>query len=78
MLEVGELEQNLACADQHSVDYKTLMELLPRPNIPFDTKVRLAMLYGLRYEKSTSNQMPAVLDRLRQQPQCDERKLKVI
>lgn len=75
MLEVGELEQSLACTEQHATDYKSLTEILARPNIPFDTKIRLVILYGLRYEKSSVNSLNSLLDILRRQLN-DERKFK--
>lgn len=62
LLEVGELEQNLACADQHSVDFTTLQTIIGKPNVPALNKVKLVILYALRYEKSPSNNLSALME----------------
>ncbi|KAJ3031578.1 vacuolar protein sorting-associated protein 45 [Rhizophlyctis rosea] len=55
LMEVGELEQSLAVTENHAADLKNLKQLIERPNVPDDVKVRLVLLYALRYEKSQSN-----------------------
>ena len=63
LLEVSELEQGLACGDQHNADLKVLQGLMQR-DIPEWNKVRLVALYGLRYEKHPNNSLPALRDLL--------------
>lgn len=65
LLEVGELEQSLATVDNHQQDYKLLFDLLVKDTIPMDAKVRLVMLYALRYESSPHYQLPSLLEQLR-------------
>ncbi|KAI8892763.1 Sec1-like protein [Globomyces pollinis-pini] len=55
LLEVGELEQSLAVANNHSADSKLVQQFLTDPNISVTQKMRLFILYALRYEKTPSN-----------------------
>ncbi|KAI9893111.1 MAG: vacuolar protein sorting-associated protein 45 [Vezdaea aestivalis] len=65
LLEVSELEQSLACNDNHSSDLKTLQRLLQTPTIPSSNKLRLVALYTLRYSRHPSTALPLLLDLLR-------------
>lgn len=40
--------------------------MIGSPDIPAEAKLRLAILYALRYQKSERNSIPAVIDLLRQ------------
>ncbi|KAJ3339600.1 vacuolar protein sorting-associated protein 45 [Gonapodya sp. JEL0774] len=64
LLEVGELEQNLAATENHAGDLRTLQQLIENPTISEDNKVRLVILYALRYEKSAGNATQALLEQL--------------
>ncbi|KAF2866533.1 vacuolar protein sorting-associated protein 45 [Massariosphaeria phaeospora] len=64
LLDVSELEQSLACTDNHSNDVKALQRVIQNPKIPASNKLRLAAIYALRYSKHTSNSTPALLDLL--------------
>ncbi|KAF2841735.1 Sec1-like protein [Patellaria atrata CBS 101060] len=64
LLDVSELEQSLACNDNHSNDLKTLQKLIQSANIPPDNKLRLTAIYALRYAKHPSNSTPMLLDLL--------------
>ena len=55
LLVVGELEQNLACIENHAVDSKSVEELLLNPNISNNSKIRITLLYALRYENLPGN-----------------------
>ncbi|CAH1768277.1 14279_t:CDS:10, partial [Entrophospora sp. SA101] len=63
LLEVSELEQNLACSEQHANGLKSLQSLITNPKVSDDSKIRLAILYSLRYEKS-SNEITSIIDLL--------------
>ena len=76
LMAVGELEQNLACMEQHATDLKNLQDLLQKPNIPAQNKIRLLILYGLRYEKSPYNSLPQLIASLKASG-VDDRLLKV-
>lgn len=68
LLEAGELEQSLAVADNHNADLKTLQVLLQPSDtskISDEERIRLLILYALRYEKSSSNQTVVLIDALR-------------
>jgi hypothetical protein len=65
LLDVSELEQSLACNDNHSADVKTLQRLLADEKIPAVNKLRLVALYALRYSKSANSALPVLMDLLR-------------
>ncbi|NXE98673.1 VPS45 protein, partial [Menura novaehollandiae] len=54
LLEVSEVEQELACQSDHSSALQVLLDA-----------ARLVMLYALRYERHGSSQLPALLEELR-------------
>lgn len=64
LLEVGELEQSLACVENHSNDLKSLQTCLTRTDIADEAKIRLTLLYALRYEKFPNNATPSLIDML--------------
>ncbi|KAL7752594.1 vacuolar protein sorting-associated protein 45 [Sorochytrium milnesiophthora] len=64
LLEVGELEQSLACSDNHRDDLESLQKMIQREDIPDDCKVKLVILYALRYEKHSNNATPRLLEML--------------
>ncbi|ORY86885.1 Sec1 family protein [Protomyces lactucae-debilis] len=55
LLDVSELEQSLATADNHTADLKQLQRLLMLPSVPAVNKLRLVLLYALRYEQHAQN-----------------------
>ncbi|KXS95569.1 hypothetical protein AC579_5763 [Pseudocercospora musae] len=64
LLDVSELEQSLACNDNHSNDIKTLQKLIQDPRIPPNNKLRLVAIYALRYSGHANNNTPALMDLL--------------
>mmetsp|Transcript_23742 Transcript_23742/g.67091 ORF Transcript_23742/g.67091 Transcript_23742/m.67091 type:complete len:598 (+) Transcript_23742:372-2165(+) len=52
LMDVSQFEQELACADDHNAHWRELMEKLASPNIKRPDKLRLGLLYSLRYEIS--------------------------
>jgi vacuolar protein sorting-associated protein 45 len=52
LMDVSQFEQELACADDHTAHWRELMEKLESPNIKIPDKLRLGLLYALRYEQS--------------------------
>ncbi|XHF96885.1 hypothetical protein AWENTII_000498 [Aspergillus wentii] len=64
LLDVSELEQSLACSENHANDLKNLQRLIQLPTVPADNKIRLVTLYAIRYEKQPSNALPILLDLL--------------
>jgi hypothetical protein len=65
LLDVSELEQSLACNDNHSQDVKNLQRLLADEKIPAVNKLRLVAIYALRYSKSANSALPILTDLLR-------------
>ena len=50
LLDVSALEQGLACHDDHSAHWRELMEKLNSNKVKLPDKLRLGLLYALRYE----------------------------
>ncbi|CAM9676026.1 unnamed protein product [Phaeothamnion confervicola] len=50
LLDVSQFEQELACNEDHAAHYRELMDKLANARIKPPDKLRLAMLYALRYE----------------------------
>ncbi|KAJ4392068.1 vacuolar protein sorting-associated protein 45 [Gnomoniopsis smithogilvyi] len=64
LLEVSELEQSLACNDNHAADLKNVQKLIQSPSVSSDNKIILVALYALRYEKHPSHSVPMLVDLL--------------
>ncbi|KAM0789734.1 hypothetical protein ACM66B_006589 [Microbotryomycetes sp. NB124-2] len=71
LLEVSELEQSLASNESHSQDLRNVRDMISSPAIESEAKLRLAILYALRYQKLPQNQVVAVVDLLKQQEIAD-------
>lgn len=72
LLEISELEQSLACSESHSSHYKALTALLSKPSIALQYKIRLILLYIVRYRRSVSFELAALTDLLRKNDATDE------
>eukprot|EP00727_Mastigamoeba_balamuthi_P005873 m51a1_g1905 putative sec1-like family protein (888) ;mRNA; r:787917-791825 len=70
LLEVGELEQFLACHDDKATARARVVAVLRDTEFELVDKVRLALLYALRYEQSAGAE--EVVDVLRQLDKPDE------
>ncbi|PWN21139.1 putative vacuolar protein sorting protein VpsB [Microstroma glucosiphilum] len=64
LLEVSELEQSLASNESHASDLKAVYDLLARPDILSEAKLRVAILYALRYQRYSGNQISNVVKQL--------------
>lgn len=64
LMDVSELEQDLACKDDHSNHYRRLMAFIQNPRIGSEDKLRLTMLYALRYQTNTSSKITEVTNAL--------------
>lgn len=64
LLETSELEQSLASNESHASDVKAVYDLLARPDISSEAKVRVAILYALRYQKYSGNHIIPIVQRL--------------
>ncbi|CED82751.1 vacuolar protein sorting-associated protein 45 [Phaffia rhodozyma] len=64
LLGISELEQSLASNESHTADLKNVLNLLSTPSIPSGNKLRLAILYALRYQRFSANAIPHVVDTL--------------
>ncbi|PWZ01629.1 putative vacuolar protein sorting protein VpsB [Testicularia cyperi] len=64
LLEVSELEQSLASVESHATDLKAVQSMIESPQIHEDSKIRLAILYALRYQKLPGNQVQHIVQQL--------------
>jgi len=68
---VSEIEQDLACSQDHAKAIREIFPLLEDPRILFDDKLRIVALYALRYERENNQlaQLKAVLRGKAQSPE---------
>uniref|UniRef100_W5LMR1 Vacuolar protein sorting-associated protein 45 n=1 Tax=Astyanax mexicanus TaxID=7994 RepID=W5LMR1_ASTMX len=64
LMEVSEVEQELACQNDHSSAQQNVRRLLQNPRVAELDAVRLVMLYALRYERHSSSMLPSLMDEL--------------
>ncbi|KAI0190089.1 Sec1-like protein [Astrocystis sublimbata] len=64
LLEVSEIEQSLACNDNHATDLKNVQKLIQHPSVTSENKVSLVALYALHYERHPSNSLAMLVDLL--------------
>ena len=65
LMDVSAFEQDLACTDDQVGHLKELMVKLESSSIKIPDKLRLGMLYALRYENAVQNAIPAVKEAMR-------------
>jgi len=66
LLQVSELEQSLAANESHASDLKNLREMITSPQIGGEAKLRLALLYALRYQRFNGNNIVGIVELLKQ------------
>jgi exosome complex RNA-binding protein Csl4 len=65
LIEISTLEQTLACSSDHAQHVERVKEKIRDPKIHVEDKLRLAMLYALRYETHGGNRIPEIKQLLR-------------
>ncbi|KAI0338990.1 Sec1-domain-containing protein [Trametopsis cervina] len=60
LLEVGEVEQGLATGS--GADLRSVQAIITNPAIPVWNKLRLIMLYAIRYQKSQANSVASLIN----------------
>jgi len=66
LLEVSQLEQSIANYNEHSNHVKEIKNFLEDPKFCAIDKVKVVMLYALRYQNNYSNEISSFLEKLRQ------------
>jgi vacuolar protein sorting-associated protein 45 len=51
LMDISQFEQELACTEDHGSHVRELLEKLANPNVQTPDKLRLGLLYALRYEQ---------------------------
>ncbi|XP_043931114.1 vacuolar protein sorting-associated protein 45 [Protopterus annectens] len=64
LMAVSEVEQELACQNDHSSAHQNVRRLLQNPKVTELDAARLVMLYALRYERHSSNNLPGLMEDL--------------
>ncbi|XP_047240435.1 vacuolar protein sorting-associated protein 45 isoform X1 [Girardinichthys multiradiatus] len=64
LMEVSEVEQELACQNDHSSAQQNVRRLLQNPRVSELDAVRLVMLYALRYERHSSSILSSLMEEL--------------
>ena len=66
-MDVSAFEQDLACVDNHAEHLRELMKKLNSSSVKIPDKLRLGMLYALRYENipTSNNAIPAVKEAMK-------------
>jgi vacuolar protein sorting-associated protein 45 len=77
LMRVSELEQELATQNDHSAAMDMLLQIMDDSRIAFDDKLRLVLLYALRYE-TARNQIPTFKKMLRDKAGLDSALLQKI
>ncbi|WAR00623.1 VPS45-like protein [Mya arenaria] len=67
LLEVSETEQELVCQGDHSASLQKIKTLLNNNKVTQLDKLRLVMLYALRYESHSNNDVAGLVETLRKQ-----------
>jgi len=63
LMEVSQLEQDIACNEDRTTQWRSVLEKLANPQIKAPDKLRIALLYCLRYEDSVNlDRLKAALD----------------
>eukprot|EP01006_Ploeotia_vitrea_P022446 TRINITY_DN54857_c0_g1_i1.p1 TRINITY_DN54857_c0_g1~~TRINITY_DN54857_c0_g1_i1.p1 ORF type:complete len:601 (+),score=364.71 TRINITY_DN54857_c0_g1_i1:29-1804(+) len=75
LMAVSELEQDLACQHNHSDALERCLRLLNDPRVAFQDKLRVVLLYALRYEKS-KNELPQLKALLRDRASTPSERLR--
>lgn len=65
LLEVSEVEQSLACSDNHSADLQSIRKLIALPNLSPVIKYRVVCLYGLRFRTNSQSQFGQLMQALK-------------
>ncbi|KAK0547909.1 vacuolar protein sorting-associated protein 45 [Tilletia horrida] len=64
LFEISELEQSLASNESHTQDLKAVQNMLASDKVLPEAKLRLAILYALRYQKNPQNQIANIVKML--------------
>jgi vacuolar protein sorting-associated protein 45 len=66
LMEVSQVEQELVSADNHSEAVRNIQKFLRDPKIGQKERLRLVLLYAIKYERDRGNRLPMFLDMLRE------------
>lgn len=76
LMDVSELEQDLACTHDHSAALEGVTSILENSSIGFNEKLRVTMLYALRYERER-NSLSNIIALLRDKADTDAEREKI-
>lgn len=65
LLQVSECEQEIVCQNEHNLSLQKIRRLLSNSNISHMDATRLVMLYALKYETHSNNNITGLMDALK-------------
>ncbi|XP_048381658.1 vacuolar protein sorting-associated protein 45 [Stegostoma tigrinum] len=74
LMEVSEVEQELACQNDHSSALQNVRKLLQDPKVTDLDAVRLVMLYALQYERHSNSNLASLMEALTRKGVSDKYK----
>ncbi|XP_047139616.1 vacuolar protein sorting-associated protein 45 isoform X1 [Hydra vulgaris] len=77
LLEVSELEQDIACRSDHALHLQSIRKLILNQKVRHIDATRLVLLYALRYERTPNNEIKALRNDL-QKRGVDDQLLKLV
>lgn len=77
LLEVSELEQDIVCQGDHSAILQRIKALIASEKIQHVDMLRMVMLYALRYESHSNNDVSGLVDALRKRGVSDRLRMMV-
>ena len=66
---MSQVEQELACTEDHSSAVPQVESLMGNPQVSAENKLRVVLLYALRYEKEATNRIRRFTEQLPEQMQ---------
>lgn len=64
LMDVSEIEQSIACQNDHSAAVKLVSDAIRNPGFSDENKVKIVLLYALRYETHSGSKLTEFIDRL--------------
>ena len=66
LMELSQVEQELAVTQDHATAVEQIANLLHNPRVSSGDALRLILLYNLRYENNSGNNMPEFIEKLKE------------
>eukprot|EP01100_Stratorugosa_tubuloviscum_P013879 TRINITY_DN7149_c0_g1_i1.p1 TRINITY_DN7149_c0_g1~~TRINITY_DN7149_c0_g1_i1.p1 ORF type:complete len:568 (+),score=216.67 TRINITY_DN7149_c0_g1_i1:3-1706(+) len=78
LMAISELEQEIACENNMQLHYTNLIDFIKNPEYHQIDKLRLAMLYSIRYELSPKNNLSEIINCLNLNTELESKQIALI